>query len=90
MAGHYRSIFRGSGIEFAEAREYVPGDEIRLIDWNVTARFGEPWVKEFVEERELHLVCAVDLSASQLAAREPRGAGCEAAAGDLRAAHPHR
>ena len=68
LAGDYRSVFRGSGIEFAEAREYVPGDDVRLIDWNVTARMGTPWVKQYVEERELNVVCAVDLSASQLVA----------------------
>ncbi len=72
-AGNYRSIFRGAGIEFAEAREYVPGDDARRIDWNVTARMGVPWVKEYVEERELTVVCAVDVSASALAARPARG-----------------
>lgn len=71
--GNYRSIFRGSGIEFAEAREYVPGDDARRIDWNVTARMGRPWVKEYVEERELTVVSAVDVSASALAARPARG-----------------
>lgn len=73
LAGEYRSAFRGSGIEFAEAREYVPGDDVRLIDWNVTARMGAPWVKEYVEERELVLTCAVDISASQFAAKPERG-----------------
>jgi len=72
-AGNYRSIFRGAGIEFAEAREYVPGDDARRIDWNVTARMGTPWVKEYVEERELTVICAVDVSASALAARPVRG-----------------
>ncbi len=66
LGGGYRSIFRGSGIEFAEAREYAPGDELRMVDWNATARMGRPWVKRFVEEREGALVCAVDVSASQL------------------------
>ena len=73
LVGDYRSVFRGSGIEFAEAREYVPGDDVRLIDWNVTARMGAPWVKRYVEERELNVVCAVDLSASQLVARPLSG-----------------
>jgi uncharacterized protein (DUF58 family) len=73
LAGDYRSVFRGAGIEFADAREYVPGDDVRMIDWNVTARMGVPWVKEYVEERELPVVCAVDLSASQLVARAPSG-----------------
>jgi uncharacterized protein (DUF58 family) len=73
LAGDYRSVFYGSGIEFAEAREYVPGDDVRRIDWNVTARMGTPWVKEYVEERELTVVCALDVSASQLVARAPEG-----------------
>ncbi len=73
LAGDYRSVFRGSGIEFADAREYVPGDDVRMIDWNVTARMATPWVKQYVEERELSVVCAVDLSASQLVARAPAG-----------------
>ena len=79
LGGEYRSTFRGAGIEFAEAREYVPGDDVRRIDWNVTARMGEPWVKEYVEERELHLVCAVDVSASQLAGRPAQGRRAAAA-----------
>ena len=73
LIGDYRSVFRGTGMEFAEAREYVPGDDVRFIDWNVTARLGVPWVKEYVEERELTVLCAVDLSASQLVARPPAG-----------------
>ncbi len=79
VAGNYRSIFRGSGIEFAEAREYVPGDDVRRIDWNVTARMGTPWVKEFVEERDLSVICAVDRSPSMLAAT-PAGGRLRAAA----------
>jgi uncharacterized protein (DUF58 family) len=73
LAGDYRSIFHGTGIEFAEAREYLPGDDVRRIDWNVTARMGVPWVKEFVEERELAVVCAVDISRSALVARPESG-----------------
>ena len=73
LAGDYRSVFRGAGMEFAEAREYTAGDDVRLIDWNVTARMGTPWVKQYVEERELPVVCAVDVSASQLVAHSPRG-----------------
>ncbi|HSG90518.1 MAG TPA: DUF58 domain-containing protein, partial [Pseudomonadales bacterium] len=73
VAGNYRSVFRGSGIEFAEAREYVPGDDVRRIDWNVTARMATPWVKEFVEERDLSVICAVDRSSSMLAASPPGG-----------------
>jgi uncharacterized protein (DUF58 family) len=62
--GAYRSVFRGSGLDFEEVREYTPGDEIRSIDWNVTARMGFPYVKKFREERKLNVVLAVDLSAS--------------------------
>jgi uncharacterized protein (DUF58 family) len=64
FAGEYQSVFRGRGMEFAEVREYQPGDEVRTIDWNVTARFGKPFVKRFVEERELTVVLAVDASGS--------------------------
>lgn len=62
--GEYHSVFRGRGIEFSEVREYVPGDDIRAIDWNVTARLGYPYVKQFVEERELTVLLVVDVSAS--------------------------
>jgi uncharacterized protein (DUF58 family) len=64
LAGEYGSVFRGRGMEFDEVREYMPGDEIRTIDWNVTARTGTPYVKRFVEERELTVIFVVDLSAS--------------------------
>ncbi|MFH1824651.1 MAG: DUF58 domain-containing protein [Candidatus Firestonebacteria bacterium] len=64
FAGQYESIFKGRGIEFAEVREYIPGDDIRTIDWNVTARLGKPFVKKFTEERELVIVFLVDMSAS--------------------------
>ena len=64
LAGGYRSTFRGAGIEFADVREYVEGDDPRTVDWNVTARVGRPFVKRFVEERELTVVFALDLSAS--------------------------
>jgi len=64
FAGGYRSAFRGQGMEFDEVRPYVPGDDIRHIDWNVTARANAPHVKEFHEERELTLLLAVDVSAS--------------------------
>ncbi|MBM4420311.1 MAG: DUF58 domain-containing protein [Chloroflexi bacterium] len=60
----YRSVFRGSGLEFEEVREYQPGDEVRTIDWNVTARVGYPFIKRYREERELNIVLAVDVSAS--------------------------
>lgn len=63
-AGAYHSVFKGQGIEFEEVREYVPGDDIRSIDWNVTARFGAPFVKEYTEERELNVILLVDISAS--------------------------
>ncbi|MSQ26739.1 MAG: DUF58 domain-containing protein [Dehalococcoidia bacterium] len=62
--GDYHSVFRGRGIEFSEVREYFPGDDIRSIDWNVTARMGYPYIKQFVEERELTVILAVDVSAS--------------------------
>lgn len=62
--GEYHSVFRGRGLEFSEVRAYIPGDEVRLIDWNVTARMGEPYVKKYVEERELVLYLIVDVSAS--------------------------
>ncbi len=64
MAGQYRSIFRGAGIEFEEVREYSPGDDIKSIDWKVSARLGKPFVKRFREERELIVMLLVDLSAS--------------------------
>ena len=64
LAGEYQSVFKGQGMEFQEVREYQPGDEVRSIDWNVTARMGHPFVKRFVEERELSITFLVDLSAS--------------------------
>ncbi|MBU4201636.1 MAG: DUF58 domain-containing protein [Candidatus Altiarchaeales archaeon] len=62
--GAYKSTFKGRGIEFSEVREYQPGDDIRTIDWNVTARFGHPYVKEFIEERDLTILIAFDISGS--------------------------
>jgi uncharacterized protein (DUF58 family) len=62
--GEYHSVFKGRGMEFEEVREYQPGDEIRTIDWNVTARMGRPFVKRYVEERELTVMLLVDVSAS--------------------------
>lgn len=64
FAGDYRSLFKGQGMEFSEVREYQPGDEVRSIDWNVSARMGRPFVKRYVEERELTIMLAVDLSGS--------------------------
>jgi uncharacterized protein (DUF58 family) len=64
MGGEYHSVFKGRGMDFDEVREYVPGDEVRTIDWNVTARSGRPFVKKFTEERELTLLLLVDVSAS--------------------------
>jgi uncharacterized protein (DUF58 family) len=64
LGGEYRSVFRGHGVEFDEVRPYVEGDDVRLIDWNVTARTGEPHLKKHVEEREQTVVFVVDLSAS--------------------------
>lgn len=64
LAGQYKSVFRGRGMEFDEVRQYQPGDDIRDIDWNVTARQGEPFIKRFCEERELTIMFLVDVSAS--------------------------
>ncbi len=64
LSGAYSSTFKGQGMEFADVREYVPGDEIRSIDWNVTARAGIPFVKKYVEERELTVLLVVDASSS--------------------------
>lgn len=64
MAGQYKSVFRGSGIEFEEVREYTPGDEVKSIDWMVSARLGKPFVKRYREERELVVMLLVDMSAS--------------------------
>ncbi len=65
LAGRYESVFRGQGVEFKEVREYVPGDDVRNIDWNVTARTGTPHVKVLTEERELTIMLVVDASGSQ-------------------------
>lgn len=64
FAGSYHSAFKGVGMEFAEVRQYYPGDETRAIDWNVTARFNEPFIKTFEEERELTVMMLVDVSSS--------------------------
>jgi uncharacterized protein (DUF58 family) len=64
FAGEYESAFKGHGMEFEDVREYQPGDEVRSIDWNVTARMGKPFIKRFIEERELTVIFVVDLSAS--------------------------
>ncbi len=65
FTGEYRSVFKGQGMEFAEVREYQPGDEVRSIDWNVTARMRKPYVKRYIEERELTVMLVVDLSGSE-------------------------
>ena len=64
LSGEYQSVFKGRGMEFSEVRTYMPGDDIRSIDWNVTARMGEPYVKKYVEERELTVMLVVDASSS--------------------------
>jgi uncharacterized protein (DUF58 family) len=64
MAGGYTSVFRGAGIEFDEVREFAPGDDVRSVDWNVTARAGKPFVKKFMEERELTVMLVLDVSPS--------------------------
>ncbi len=66
LAGQYHSVFKGQGMNFDEVREYQPGDDVRAIDWNVTARMNHPFIKKFVEERELTLMLIVDLSGSGL------------------------
>jgi len=73
LGGDYLASFHGSGVEFAESREYVPGDDTRFIDWNVTARMGSTWIKKYVEERDLAIMLAVDTSASQLVAGRKNG-----------------
>ena len=78
--GAYHSVFKGRGIEFDEVREYQPGDDVRAIDWNVTARAGHPYIKKFVEERELTVMLLVDVSASMAfgsAAQEKREMAAE-------------
>jgi uncharacterized protein (DUF58 family) len=80
LAGEYVSVFKGGGVEFEEVRPYVPGDDVRSIDWNVTARTGEPFVKRYVEERQLTLLLMADVSASQdfgSASRSKREAAAE-------------
>ncbi len=64
FAGEYHSVFKGRGMEFDEVRPYLPGDEIRTIDWNVTARMNQPFVKRYVESRELTVMIVVDASGS--------------------------
>ena len=66
FAGEYTSVFKGRGVEFADVREYRPGDDVRTIDWNVTARMGAPFVKQYVEERELTVLFLIDHSASEV------------------------
>jgi len=66
LAGQYHSVFKGQGMNFDEVREYQPGDDVRVIDWNVTARMNHPFIKKFVEERELTLMLVVDVSGSGL------------------------
>jgi len=72
LAGEYLSVFKGRGMEFAEVREYVPGDDVRAIDWNVTARTGRPHVRQYSEERELTVAIACDLSGSQFFGTQAR------------------
>jgi uncharacterized protein (DUF58 family) len=83
LGGEYHSVFKGSGIAFEEVREYQPGDDVRGIDWNVTARMGHPFIKRFIEERELTVLLAVDCSGSQLfgtRAQQKRDTAAELAA----------
>lgn len=64
LHGNYKSVFKGNGLDFSELAEYIPGDDIRNIDWNVTARFNKPYIKKFIEERDLQVYCVVDISNS--------------------------
>jgi uncharacterized protein (DUF58 family) len=83
LGGEYRSAFKGAGLSFEEVREYQPGDDVRSIDWNVTARMGHPFVKRYAEDRELTVLLATDLSASQrfgTGATAKRAAAAELAA----------
>lgn len=89
MAGGYSSVFRGSGIEFDEVREFAEGDELRSVDWNVTARTGRPFVKKFVEERELTVLFVLDASSSMRFGTRPAGP-VAAAVGGTRKAPPRR
>jgi uncharacterized protein (DUF58 family) len=79
ILGDYRSVFRGRGIEFSDVREYQPGDDVRLIDWNVTARTGTPYVKKYVEERDLTVMLAVDASGSAAIGTQGRSKAAYAA-----------
>ena len=72
LAGRYASVFKGRGMDFDRVRNYVPGDDVRTIDWNVTARTGDPHVKLFTEERELTILLMIDVSASSDFGRERR------------------
>jgi len=72
FAGEYHSTFKGRGMSFSEVREYVPGDDVKFIDWNVTARFSHPYVKVFEEERELVVMLLVDISSSSLFGTQQR------------------
>src|SRR6202158_1846522 len=65
LGGEYHRVFKGVGIAFEDVREYHPGDDVRAIDWNVTARMGHPFIKRFIEERELTVILVVDCSGSQ-------------------------
>src|SRR5580698_4110965 len=83
LGGEYHSVFKGTGIAFEEVREYQPGDDIRAIDWNVSARMGHPFVKRFIEERERTVLLAIDCSGSQrfgTGARQKREVAAELAA----------
>ncbi len=64
LSGSYHSAFKGKGMEFSEVRPYIEGDDVRTIDWNVTARMGAPYIKKYIEERELTVMLVVDASAS--------------------------
>ena len=92
LAGQYHSVFKGQGMNFDEVREYQPGDDVRSIDWNVTARMNHPYIKKFVEERELTVVLVVDVSGSGLfgsGAQSKRELAAEPERGRRLAVHVH-
>src|SRR5438105_7906717 len=93
LGGEYHSAFKGTGLAFADVRAYQPGDDVRAIDWNVTARMGQPFLKRYVEERELTVLFLVDASGSLAfgTRRQPKRAVAAelAALPDFRAIHNH-
>ena len=90
LAGSYSSVFRGAGLEFDRVREYVEGDDPRTVDWNVTARMGRPFVKTYVDERELTVLFLLDLSASMPSTTATRSASSASATESTSTCDPRR